>query len=215
MAGKIIGVEVKSLVYDIEDSKTRSIAKDALSNANSAVIKASETADALMPVAQSVAEIEANIGDNDISEIASKADTAMEAVEEIGAIEERIGTADISALAPTITEAENVLSSRIGDLSKLVTADKTNLVGAINEQKAVSGMLNNALFRTDANGRLSVKFLNPATKTGVAFLIPSSDANLCVTWATVLKGATSAVFTVYLTGSLAVNYEFWASVILV
>lgn len=129
MAEKIIGVEVKSLVYDIEDSKTRSIAEDALSNANSAVVKADETASALAPVAQSVAEIEANIGSNDISEIASNASAALEATEEIPPLQEKIGDVDISAAGDSVTDAISKMNEILGNVSGAVYSTEEKLVG--------------------------------------------------------------------------------------
>lgn len=129
MAEKIIGVEVKSLVYDIEDSKTRSIAEDALSNANSAVVKADETASALAPVAQSVAEIEANIGSNDISEIASNASAALEATEEIPPLQEKIGDVDISEAGDSVTDAISKMNEILENVSGAVYSTEEKAVG--------------------------------------------------------------------------------------
>lgn len=129
MAEKIIGVEVKSLVYDIEDSKTRSIAENALSNANSAAVKADETASALAPVAQSVAEIEANIGSNDISEIASNASAALEATEEIPPLQEKIGDVDISAAGDSVTDAISKMNEILGNVSGAVYSTEEKAVG--------------------------------------------------------------------------------------
>lgn len=82
MADKVIGIEVAGLTYGIEDTDTASIASQAKTQAAEAATKAEEASLAVTETAEKVAQIEANIGETDISELKSEVQANTEAVEE-------------------------------------------------------------------------------------------------------------------------------------
>lgn len=88
MDDKIIGIEVAGLTYGLKDEETATEAEQAKRKADTAEEAAEAASSAVTEQAERIAQIEANIGDNDISEIASNASSALEGATEAGATAE-------------------------------------------------------------------------------------------------------------------------------
>lgn len=82
MDDKIIGIEVAGLTYGLKDEETANTAEQAKAKATTATEAAEAASSAVEEQAQKVAQIEANIGDNNISEIASNATDALDSATE-------------------------------------------------------------------------------------------------------------------------------------